>query len=310
MSSKPWVSFCISTYKRPGLLAKQLALLAGQTERDFEVVISDNDPEGSAEKVVAELLDQRFKYWNNGVDLGMIRSFNRSIDRATTEYIVMVTDDDPVDPEFLATFKPIIQANKGYSIYCGFARKGKEKSEVEVIGGSNFFDEILDPDKTPNLLWSSAIVSREDALRTGLIPDYGSPHLADHAFLAKVGSVRGGIVMNKMFSNLSSHKSNFSKSNLSYYVSGCQGFYEAMTEDSTLTGRNHKAIMKHLRKWFIANFFNLRKYFFVTEYNMEKIDELDRAARQILEYPPMKPFRLHYLVKKAIFYIKLRIRVL
>jgi len=47
MLQKPWVSFCMSTYKRPEFLRKQIEGILQQTFTDFEIVISDNDPEGS-----------------------------------------------------------------------------------------------------------------------------------------------------------------------------------------------------------------------------------------------------------------------
>jgi GT2 family glycosyltransferase len=46
---KAWVSFCMSTYMRPILLEKTLRSILSQTFTDFEVVISDNDPKGSAQ---------------------------------------------------------------------------------------------------------------------------------------------------------------------------------------------------------------------------------------------------------------------
>ncbi len=107
MSTKAWVSFCISTYKRPELLKQQLALLLTQTFKDFDIVVSDNDPEASANSVCQSLNDNRIRYFHNHDNLGMIKSFNKSIERAETDYIVMVTDDDPIQPEFLSYFRTI-----------------------------------------------------------------------------------------------------------------------------------------------------------------------------------------------------------
>jgi glycosyltransferase involved in cell wall biosynthesis len=209
---KAWASFCISTYKRPEILKQQLQLLLTQTFPHFNIVISDNDPEASARIVCESLNDNRIKYFHNGDNLGMIKSFNKSIERAVTDYIVMVTDDDPIEPEFLSYFHNIYKQHPQYSIYCGFGRKKKNPLEAEYIHKENFIQEIIDPDKTYELLWSSSVIKRSDALAIGCIPDYGSPHLADHAFLALVGNANGGIIVNKMFSSLTSHNTNFSKS--------------------------------------------------------------------------------------------------
>src|SRR5258708_12263464 len=94
-SSMPWISFCMSTYRRTGILRKMLSLLRAQTFTDFEVVISDNDPENSAEAVGAEFQDPRFRYFSNGANLGMIASFHTSIARPCAHFVVPLTDAAP-----------------------------------------------------------------------------------------------------------------------------------------------------------------------------------------------------------------------
>src|SRR6187402_2207739 len=110
----PLVSFCMTTYKRPALLKKTLSQLQGQVFRDFEVVISDNDPDASAGPVIRELQDGRFKYYHNEENLGMVKSFNRSIARSTGTFIVMITDDDPVYPDMLRTLFDLYRQFPGY----------------------------------------------------------------------------------------------------------------------------------------------------------------------------------------------------
>jgi glycosyltransferase involved in cell wall biosynthesis len=307
MYTQAWVTFCISTYKRPEILRKQLLLLSEQTFKDFEIVVSDNDPEASAKTIVESINDPRYRYFHNRENLGMIKSFNKSIERANTEFIVMVTDDDPVNPRFLETFYDLYKRHPSYSIYCGFLRAGKRNSEIEQISKDDFLAEVLDPGKTTNLLWSSSIVKRSDALKVGLIPDYGSPHLADHAFTALVGSTNGGIVMNKIFSSLSSHDSNFSKFNFEYYVKGCEGFYEsffAFFKANPAFFRHRDVIIKHLGKWFIANIFNLKKHYTVKKHDDAMLKSLDECATKILEFSFMKRFKAKYYLKNFIFFMK------
>lgn len=308
-SGKPWVSFCMSTYKRPGILRDQLILLSQQIFSNFEIVVSDNDPEGSARKVVEDFRDMRFRYFHNEENLGMIRSFNKSIERATAEYIVMVTDDDPVDPSFLLNFYNLYEKYPSYSIYCGFSRKNRAKEDVEFITGENFVSEVLDPDQTSNLLWSSSIVRKKDALKIGLIPDYNSPHLADHAFMAMVGSIDGGLILNKMYSTLSSHDSNFSKINFHYYVNGCSGFYNTMItfcKKQPGIEKSASVIKKHLGRWFISNFFNAKKYYTVVKDDTTMVKSISDCAKKILEFPFMKKYRIKYYLKSFIFSIKRR----
>ena len=53
----PWLSFCMSTYKRPELLRNALVAISQQSFSNIEVIISDNDPAKSAEAIVSALND-------------------------------------------------------------------------------------------------------------------------------------------------------------------------------------------------------------------------------------------------------------
>ncbi len=302
-----WVTFCISTYKRPEFLHQQLLLLSKQTFKRFEVVVSDNDTEASARAVTESFDDSRFHYYHNVVNLGMISSFNKSIERASTEYIVLVTDDDPIDPEFLEEMYALYISNPGYSAYCGFLRTTTEKGGIEKILKDDFLPEVLNTKRTLNQLWSSAVIDRKDALKIGMIPDYGSPHLADHAFIALVGSVEGVVIVNKMYSHLTSHNSNFSKFNFDYYITGCKGFYSILTHAVKTRPdwrKCEKVIAQHLGTWLITNMYSLKKYFTVNQKDDQMQKQINYCAEKILALPFMRSFRLMYRVKGYVFNIK------
>jgi glycosyltransferase involved in cell wall biosynthesis len=304
MANAP-VTFCMSTYRRPEFLESQLKLLLTQTYTDFEIVVSDNDPERSGEAVAKNIGDPRVRYFANGVNLGMIQSFNKSIERAQSQFVVMVTDDDPVDPDFLAAMFELRDKNPGFALYAGFTRAGAGEGEVEKIEGKNFVREILDPRKTPWFLWSSCMMSKEAAGKG--IPDYGSPHLADHALIAMAGFNGGGVIINKRFSSLTSHNTNFSKFNFNNYVNGCKGFHKVMIEfcsQHSVSPDTVDVVHEHLYHWFIANAFTLRRFYTVTVPDKKMIGEVDAFAKDILQFEFMKPVKLKYAVKSMLFNFK------
>ena len=49
----------------------------------------------------------------------MIKSFNRAIELSSGEYIVMITDDDPVYPDMLQTLFTLQNKYPGYGMYLG-----------------------------------------------------------------------------------------------------------------------------------------------------------------------------------------------
>jgi len=82
IGSSPLVSFCLATYKRPERLSSVLASIRAQTIRDYEVIVSDNDPEQSSRVTVESICDARFRYISNSVNVGMVKNFNVALSHA------------------------------------------------------------------------------------------------------------------------------------------------------------------------------------------------------------------------------------
>jgi glycosyltransferase involved in cell wall biosynthesis len=305
--SKPWVTFCMTTYKRPEFLKKQLLSLSNQTFSKFNVVICDNDPKASAEMVVNGFNDRRFSYYHNIENLGMIRSFNKSIEKAHSPYIVMLTDDDHVDTNMLSEFRDIEIKYPGYPIYLGCKRSHKSNKEIEIFDNENYLFQLLHPELTQTILWSSCLLETSVVQKLGGIPDFGSPHFADHALLAGCAKYRGGVFINKMYGSLASHDQNFSKSHFDLYFKGCIGFYEYISSNFDVKfykKKNVNALEKHLHTWFLNNYFILKKYFTYKNYQKETLNEIDTFSKNILGLSFMKSVLLKFRIRQLIFLCK------
>lgn len=303
----PWVSFCMSTYKRPTLLKKQLSIILEQTFGDFEVVISDNDPDCSAKEIVLNFEDNRLQYFSNVDNIGMTNSFNKSISRSKGKYIVMITDDDPVVPNMLETFYAIINLHPGLGIYCGCERSRSKTGAIEKFDRYDFVFQLLHPKYTKNLLWSSCLLDAQVLKNIGGMPNYGSPHLADHAMLALCGSSNGGLMINQMFSNLAEHDANFSKTNIELYYKACVEFYNLVInsfKQNAYIRKNENALLKHLERWFITYSFALRKYYTHTMPDNPKIKIINSESQKVLAMPFMAQLKIRYLIKLTVFKIK------
>jgi len=306
MDKKPLVSFCISTYKRPEILNRQIELLLQQIYSDFFIVISDNDPGKSAEQVANGFCDERIKYFPNGENLGILKSFNKSIERSVTEFIVMITDDDPLDIHFLSEMMPLINDYPKKSLYGGFRVKFIKSSKVAAISKNDFPSFVLDPAKNPFIFWSNCILRKVDVLEMGCIPEYEGTHLADHALLAICGSINGAVIKNKIYSSHTQHENNYSKTNFSNYYSGCIGFYNFLNEyfkNKENSKKIKKVIRIHLKNWFISMSFTLRRYFYKTA-NKKALKEIDEFSNDILNLDFMRGALIKYKIKKIIFRTK------
>lgn len=230
----PLVSFCVSTYKRGNVLTETLMSIQRQTFGDFEVIISDNDPQSSGKPFVDVLNDSRFIYSPNGKDLGMKASFNKSLTLSTGKYIVMIADDDPVYPDMLETLVKLLEDYPGYGMYmggCDWLAKDKiaAKTNKIKIGTNSCLSDDYDYDTIRtftteeflnsfytlkifrHFLWSTCIVKRDLLIKNGGIPDYGSPFLGDYAYMSIAATEKGCVIINKSLGCQTLHRENFGR---------------------------------------------------------------------------------------------------
>jgi glycosyltransferase involved in cell wall biosynthesis len=223
----------MSTYKRPVLLQKQLQQLLRQEYTNFEIIISDNDTEASAKYIAKSFNDDRIKYFTNDVNLGMVKSFNKSIERSQGNYVVMITDDDPAYTYMLSNLIALTKQYPGFGVYAGcgdliieneFSKDTLKKkigvnstllptlkeNEIITIKKNQLPTMYLDGFfSSTYLLWSCCMIEKNIVLDLYGMPDYGSELLTDHAFIIASASKKGMLYVNKSMGGQSIHGDNF-----------------------------------------------------------------------------------------------------
>ena len=98
------VSVCVATYRRPQLLGRLLEGLTrlGPGTPDFEVVVVDNDAEGSAAPVVATFSGRLPIRLTVEPRRSVSRARNLSVSMARGEFVALIDDDEVPDPRWLA----------------------------------------------------------------------------------------------------------------------------------------------------------------------------------------------------------------
>jgi glycosyltransferase involved in cell wall biosynthesis len=316
-NAQPWVSFCMSTYRRTDFLRTALEGIKAQTFTDFEVVVSDNDPEQSAAAVVSALGDPRFKYFPNVTNLGMVTSFNKSIERATGEFIVMITDDDPVYPEMLQVLHDLTISHPGYGLYIGGhdtffaglaqARMAKarigvnssladwELNAVHIYSADEFPMAFLDGRFSGGLLWSTGIVHREIALAIDGFPDYGTPHLADNAFVLLSGAQKGCVHINISLGQRVIHQENYSYSEKNYesIYKGPAGFLDWTQKRLSAASLTFK--MQQALTYFVGR--DMTVYVISIRKAVGKNNALfEQFRRRFFQLEPLRSWRRKYFI--------------
>jgi glycosyltransferase involved in cell wall biosynthesis len=317
MNTRPKVSFCLTTFKRFDYLSNTLKSLQNQTFPDFEVIVSDNDPARSARSVV-ESFDERFKYFPNEENLGMKKSFNKSLDRSRGEFIVMIADDDPVYPDMLETLINLQKKYPNHGMYLGgcnwfctnpeladfyHCKVGVNSclayrsidEEVE-LNAEEFLMNFFNFKIFPHYLWSCAIVKRDVLVEMGGVPDYGTAFLGDYAYMSIMGGHSGCVVINKALGHQTLHKENFGR---------------AQNDQLVIVGPNFidyvSAKLSHLKSWptiktnmehFVAVWL-LRHLAFLKGYsrhanNLENVADIKTCENRIFQIPFMKRYKFKY----------------
>jgi len=107
------ISICIPTCNRPGLIEEAIRSCEAQTYGEFEIVIGDDSSDERTEQVVKRCrLGARHpvRYERNLPRLGQASNVNRLFARARGARLVLLHDDDLLEPHALATLAACWQA--------------------------------------------------------------------------------------------------------------------------------------------------------------------------------------------------------
>lgn len=317
---QPLVSFCFTTFKRQDYLRKTLQSVLCQSYQRFEVIISDNDPEGSGRTVVESFNDPRLSYAVNEVNLGMKKSFNRSLQRSSGDFIIMIADDDPVYPDMLETLVDLYDKYPGYGMYLGgcnwfctnpeIARLYKLKvgansclsnqpiDTISAYSAKDFLSNFFNFGIFPSYLWSTGMVRREILIEKGGVPDYDTAFLGDYAYLSIMASHSGCVVINRALGHQTIHEQNFGRAQNDQIGKAAENFVKYVSSKINQV-ESWPHIEKHMHRfvalWVLTHLAFLKRYYSI--FPSPDSANLGQIERQIFKMPLMKSLYIKYWLK-------------
>lgn len=98
----PKVSIVMPVYNTPEeYLREAIESILNQTFTDFEFLIINDGSTNNAEDIIFSYKDKRIKYIKNEQNLGLIKTLNKGLDLASSEYIARMDADDISLPQRL-----------------------------------------------------------------------------------------------------------------------------------------------------------------------------------------------------------------
>jgi glycosyltransferase involved in cell wall biosynthesis len=119
------ISLCIPTYSRLEYLKLAVASCLNQTYRDFEICVSQNPkPEGPDNTIIQwceqmqESLPDKFRYNLNQENLGLAGNWNKIVEMARGDYLIIIGDDDLLGDNFLTEMSGVLKKRSLSVIFC------------------------------------------------------------------------------------------------------------------------------------------------------------------------------------------------
>lgn len=103
-------SFVLPAWKGKYLQDALTSILV-QTYKDFELIVVDDHSPEDIKGIVEGFNDNRLKYYRNKENIGghdLVAQWNHCLEYAKGEYVILATDDDLYEPNFLETMADLI----------------------------------------------------------------------------------------------------------------------------------------------------------------------------------------------------------
>lgn len=108
IQGSPKISICIPTYNRSDLLEKTLVSATQQTVKPFEIIVVDNCSQDNSEEVARSFKDRGVAYYRNDRNIGFVGNWNRCIELAKGDFLVILHSDDMISPFWHEEWNKII----------------------------------------------------------------------------------------------------------------------------------------------------------------------------------------------------------
>ena len=157
------ISVVIAIYNKEKYLRKCIESVMGQTYKNLQIILVDDDSTDDSGKICHEYADkdERIIYTSHSHNRGISEVRNTGIRLATGDYITFIDGDDHVLEGFIETlYKNILDYNADISV-CEFIRADEDEALDKIPKEKTYVQEYNDPLSflgNEEIVWASAVV--------------------------------------------------------------------------------------------------------------------------------------------------------
>ena len=94
----PLITVALPAYNSGRYIRETIDSILNQTEQDFELIVINDGSTDDTEEIVKSYSDGRIRYYTNGENLGIAKTYNRIIEHAKGKYMAIAEADDISHP--------------------------------------------------------------------------------------------------------------------------------------------------------------------------------------------------------------------
>jgi glycosyltransferase involved in cell wall biosynthesis len=205
LDGRPLVTIAIPTFNRAPLLKRCIESALTQTYEHFEILVSDNASSDNTDEIVCSFDDPRLRVIRQQTNIGQLPNWNACLAAAKGDYVVVVSDDDSLEPWLLERCVAVVQKDPEIPIVIALshlhvtsmrrtiAARTSRRLRTGLCDGTDILLEFLRNEL--GTVAASSIMFRTSTLRAAGGFPLNFPHAADIAawapllFLGRAGLV-------------------------------------------------------------------------------------------------------------------------
>ena len=142
---EPRVSILIPTYNRAWHIAQTIDSALAQSYSDIEVIVVDDASVDATAQRIQAIADPRLKYVRQARNVGMVANWGACLARARSEFVVFLSDDDLLRPEFIAHRLPWLREDPLVNVvFSRYDVQDRDGSLLHTCGGETPESGVLE----------------------------------------------------------------------------------------------------------------------------------------------------------------------
>lgn len=208
------ISICIPTYNRAKYLENLLDNLIKLPLQSHEIIVVDNHSTDNTSELFKKSKYKSIKFFENPSNLGMVNNWNRCIESASGNYIIIIHSDDSISSDLFTNYLKVIKSYPNAGLVFSYPQIINENNKVighdkRLKGSLRFRGKSLFQLLIPyNILSASGVLVKKECYEQLGNFDNRLAYLPDHDMWLRISLNYEAIYIDKPLFSYRQHTEN------------------------------------------------------------------------------------------------------